>query len=166
MDDNANDKKRVILDDAKEEVYENPPDIFYCLCGQMALILGKIDGCRSSLRSALSRLCTRTTAVEKAWSSPGHRFEATRAQEVLQRWGYTSLHSTKVRRRTAVRWMSSVVYLQGWRNRNTIPEEMLEVGRADRQCPVAELLFHSDVVCLSSTNTHRPALSPLFSTEL
>ena len=42
-DDNANDKKRVILDDDKEEVYENPPDIFYCLCGQMALILGKID---------------------------------------------------------------------------------------------------------------------------
>lgn len=40
MDDNANDKKRVILDDAREEVYENPPHIFYCLCGQMALILG------------------------------------------------------------------------------------------------------------------------------
>ncbi|CAF1534120.1 unnamed protein product [Rotaria sp. Silwood1] len=33
-------KKRVILDDDQEEVYENPPHIFYCLCGQMALILG------------------------------------------------------------------------------------------------------------------------------
>ncbi len=41
MDDNANDKKRVILDNDQEEVYENPPHIFYCLCGQMALILGK-----------------------------------------------------------------------------------------------------------------------------
>lgn len=40
MDDNPNEKKRVILDDAQEEVYENPPHIFYCLCGQMALILG------------------------------------------------------------------------------------------------------------------------------
>ncbi|CAF5093473.1 unnamed protein product [Rotaria sp. Silwood1] len=33
-------KKRVILDDDQEEVHENPPHIFYCLCGQMALILG------------------------------------------------------------------------------------------------------------------------------
>ncbi len=41
MDDNANDKKRVILDNDQEEVYENPPHIFFCLCGQMALILGK-----------------------------------------------------------------------------------------------------------------------------
>jgi len=41
MDDNANDKKRVILDNDQEEVYENRPHICYCLCGQMALILGK-----------------------------------------------------------------------------------------------------------------------------
>lgn len=41
MDDNPNEKKRVILDDEKEEVNDNPPHIFYCLCGQMALILGK-----------------------------------------------------------------------------------------------------------------------------
>jgi hypothetical protein len=41
MDDNPNDKKPVILDNDQEEVYENPPHIFYCLCGQMALILGK-----------------------------------------------------------------------------------------------------------------------------
>ena len=41
MDDNANEKQRVILDNDQEEVYENPPDIFFCLCGQMALILGR-----------------------------------------------------------------------------------------------------------------------------
>ena len=41
MDDNPNEKKTVILDDDQEEVYENPPHIFYCLCGQMVLILGK-----------------------------------------------------------------------------------------------------------------------------
>jgi hypothetical protein len=39
MDDNPNDKKRVILDNDQEEVYESRPHISYCLCGQMALIL-------------------------------------------------------------------------------------------------------------------------------
>ena len=42
MDDNLNEKKRVILDNDQEEVYENRPHIFYCLCGQMALILGML----------------------------------------------------------------------------------------------------------------------------
>ncbi len=40
MDDNPN-EKTVILDNDQEEVYENPPNIFYCLCGQMVLILGR-----------------------------------------------------------------------------------------------------------------------------
>ena len=70
MDDNPNEKKTVILDDAQEEVYENPPHIFYCLCGQMALILGKTKSFfRNISRTTLSRLWTGIFTIETTRSS-------------------------------------------------------------------------------------------------
>ena len=96
MDDSANEKKRVILDNDQEEVYENPPHIFYCLCGQMALILGRrsIVMIRSTL--LLFRLWLGIFAVETTRSSACDRFEVARAQEVLQGRRHAGLHSTKV----------------------------------------------------------------------
>lgn len=95
--DDANEKKRVILDNDQEETYENPPHIFFCLCGQTALILGKQCAWQMITPSVFRRrLRSGATALAKTRWRTRDRLEPTCAQEVLQRRRYSSLHSSKV----------------------------------------------------------------------